>query len=71
MPLAVPDAAADGLPSSALQRHPLAITTPQLPCAKVSLGDSNVCLEDYVTRRQEKATTLGEFSKIKCVNSRL
>lgn len=36
-PLAVPDAVADGLPSPALQRHPLAITTPQLPCVEVSL----------------------------------
>lgn len=37
LPLAVSGAAADGLPSPALQRHPLAITAPQLPCAKVSL----------------------------------
>lgn len=36
-PLAVPDAAADGLSSPALQRQPFAITTPQLPGAKVSL----------------------------------
>jgi hypothetical protein len=35
-PLAVPDAAADGLSSPALPRHPLAIMAAQLPHSKVS-----------------------------------